>query len=82
MTKAVASIEQTGQAASTAAAGNTKELAPFTSEGTVTHAVNLKSTMDGRYLLSTKPYNIGKEDLSIWMWRAPPDRALDLTHRA
>jgi hypothetical protein len=64
--KAVASIEQTGRRP-VLLAGNTKELAPFTSEGTVTHAVNLKSTMDGRYLL-TKPYNIGKEDLSIWMW--------------
>jgi len=64
--KAVASIERIGRKP-VLLAGNTKELAPFTSEGTVTHAVNMKSTMDGRYLL-TKPYNIGKEDLSIWMW--------------
>jgi hypothetical protein len=63
---AVASIERIGRKP-VLLAGNTKELAAFTSEGTVTHAVNLKSTMDGRYLL-TKPYNIGKEDLSIWMW--------------
>ena len=64
--KAVASVEHIGRKP-VLLAGNTDELAPFTSEGVVTHAVNLKSTMDGRYLL-TKPYNIGKEDLSIWMW--------------
>jgi hypothetical protein len=63
---AIASVERIGRKP-VLLAGNTNELAPFTSEGTVTHAVNLKSTMDGRYLL-TKPYNIGKEDLSIWMW--------------
>ncbi|HTU77018.1 MAG TPA: hypothetical protein VMG38_26200 [Trebonia sp.] len=63
---AIASIERTGRTP-VLLAGNTTELAPFTSKGTVTHAVNLKSTMDGRYLL-TKPYNITKEDLSIWMW--------------
>jgi len=63
---AIASIERIGRKP-VLLAGNTNELAPFTGEGTVTHPVNLKSTMDGRYLL-TKPYNIGKEDLSIWMW--------------
>lgn len=63
---AVASIERIGRKP-VLLAGDAKELAAFANEGTVTHAVNLKSTMDGRYLL-TKPYNITKEDLSIWMW--------------
>ncbi len=67
---AITSIERIGRQP-VLLAGNTNELAPFASEGTVTHAMNMKSTMDGKYLL-TKPYNIAEEKLSIWMWE-PPD---------
>ena len=62
----IASIEKIGRQP-VLLAGSQKELAPFASEGTVTHAMNMKSTMDGRYLTS-KPYNIKAENQSIWMW--------------
>jgi hypothetical protein len=63
---AMASIEKTGRRP-VLLSGSEKELAPFASGGTVTHAMNLRSRMDGRYLLS-KPYNTKVEKLSIWMW--------------
>jgi hypothetical protein len=48
-------------------AAKPSELVPYKSGGTVTKALTMKSTMDGRTLL-TKPYNIAPENMNIWMW--------------
>lgn len=47
-------------------AAKQSELAPYAGLGTVTKAMTMKSTMDGRTLLS-KPYNIAPENMNIWM---------------
>jgi hypothetical protein len=48
-------------------AASPSELAPYKNQGTVTKAVSMHSTMDGRSLLS-KPMNIATENLFVWMW--------------
>ena len=63
---AITSIERIGRRP-VLLAGTKKELAFLAGEGTVTHAMNMNSTQDGRYLLS-KPYNIAPEYLNVWMW--------------
>jgi hypothetical protein len=47
-------------------AAKQSELAPYASLGPVTKAMTMKSTMDGRTLVS-KPYDIKPEDMNIWM---------------
>ena len=65
---AIASIEHAGRRPVLLAA-NSRELAPFASEGTITHAVNVKTTEDGRYILS-KPYSISpQKNMTAWMWQ-------------
>jgi hypothetical protein len=66
VTGAIASIERTGRRPVLLAASR-KELAPFAGTGTITHAVNVTATQDGRYLLS-KPDDIAPETLTAWMW--------------
>jgi hypothetical protein len=48
-------------------AASASELDPYKNQGTVTKAVSMHSTMDGRSLLS-KPMNIATENLFVWMW--------------
>jgi hypothetical protein len=43
------------------------ELAPFRNGGAVTKAVTMRSTLDGRALLSP-PVKIAPENLDVWMW--------------
>ena len=66
MAGAIAGIERAGRRPVLLAATRA-ELAPFASKGTITHAVNLRSTVDGRYLLS-KPYNVTRQTLTAWIW--------------
>jgi hypothetical protein len=61
----ITSIERTGRQPLLLAAKQS-ELAPYASLGPVTKAMTMKSTMDGRTLLS-KPYNIKAENMTIWM---------------
>jgi hypothetical protein len=63
---AIASIERAGRRPVLLAASR-EELAPFAGAGTITRAVNARTTQDGRYLLS-KPYNISRQTLTAWMW--------------
>jgi hypothetical protein len=63
---AIASIERAGRRPVLLAASRA-ELAPFAGAGTITHAVNTRTTQDGRYLLS-KPDNISRQTLTAWMW--------------
>jgi hypothetical protein len=63
---AVASIERAGRRPVLIAATE-QELAPFASEGTITHAVNVKSTVDVGYLQS-KPDKVNRETITAWMW--------------
>jgi hypothetical protein len=63
---AIASIEAIGRTP-VLLAGTKSELSPWAGEGSTTHAINLKSTMDGRYWWSA-PTNVQSEKLSIWMW--------------
>jgi hypothetical protein len=64
---AIASIERAGRRPVLIAASRA-ELAPFASEGIITHAVNVKSTVDGVYLLS-KPSNVNRLTITAWMWQ-------------
>jgi hypothetical protein len=66
VTSVIASIERAGRRPVLIAATRA-ELAPFAGKGTITHAVNLPTTGDGRYLLS-KPYNVTRGNLTAWMW--------------
>ncbi len=61
----ITSIERIGRQPVVLAAKQS-ELAPYRSGGTVTKALTMRSTMDGRTLLS-KPYNIVPENMNIWM---------------
>jgi hypothetical protein len=70
VTAAIASIERAGRRPVLIAATE-QELAPFASEGTVTHAVNVKSTVDVGYLLS-KPDKVNRETITAWMWEPAP----------
>jgi hypothetical protein len=63
---AIASIKAIGRTP-VLLAGQKSELAPWASEGTITHAMNLNSTMDARSWWSA-PTSIRPEKLSIWMW--------------
>jgi hypothetical protein len=63
---AIASIERAGRRPVLIAA-TALELAPFASEGTITHAVNVKSAVDVGYLLS-KPDKVNMETITAWMW--------------
>jgi hypothetical protein len=63
---AIAGIERAGRRPVLLAATRA-ELAPFAGKGTITHAVNLPTTGDGRYLLS-RPYNVTRGNLTAWMW--------------
>ncbi|HEX4834119.1 MAG TPA: hypothetical protein VH478_23845 [Trebonia sp.] len=47
-------------------AAHTGELAPYTNQGTITKAVTMHSTMDGRSL-TAPPTKIATEDLDVWM---------------
>jgi len=67
---AIASIERAGRRP-VLIARTRAELAPFAGEGTITHAVNVKSTVDGQSLQS-KPSTVNKETITAWMW--VPDR--------
>ena len=68
---AIASIERTGRRP-VLLAGSQKELAPFASDGTITHVVNAPTTEDGKSFLS-KPYSISEHDnLTAWMSRSRP----------
>jgi hypothetical protein len=64
---AIARIERAGRRPVLIAASRA-ELAPFAGEGIITHAVNVKTTVDGVYLLS-KPYNVNTETITAWMWQ-------------
>ena len=61
----ITSIERIGRQPVLLAAKQS-ELAPYAGLGPVTKAMTMKSTMDGRTLLS-KPYNIKPENMNIWM---------------
>jgi hypothetical protein len=63
---AIASIKAIGRTP-VLLAGQKSQLSPWAGEGTITHAMNLSSTMDGRYWWSA-PTDIQPENLSIWMW--------------
>jgi hypothetical protein len=63
---AIASIRRVGRVPVLLAADE-YELAPFASEGTVTHPVQEWSTMDEQYLLGA-PGNVGWEYLSVYLW--------------
>jgi hypothetical protein len=68
VSNAIASIERIGRRPVLIAATQ-KELAPFASDGTITHVVNVATTSDGKYFTS-KPYNIDTkpQHMTAWMW--------------